>query len=352
MQGTLAMTSHANLKSREVRLKSRPEGMPTLANFEIAEVAVSAPKDGEVIVRNAYMSVDPYMRGRMMDRKSYAPPFQIGEAMQGHAVGQVVQAGKGAAFAVGDYVSHLLGWREYAVVSPMAFPQKVDRKIAPLPGFLGALGMPGLTAYAGLFRVASFKPEDSVFVSAASGAVGTVVCQLAKARGAYVVGSAGSDEKCQWLLKEAKIDKAINYKKETNLDAAVGAAFPNGIGVYFENVGGKHLEAAINHMRQHGRIALCGMIEQYNNTAPAPGPSNIIMAVGKSLRLEGFIVSNHIDMAAQFYTDMGDLISKGKMKWQETILEGIENAPKAFIGLFKGENIGKMLVRVGPDKAV
>jgi NADPH-dependent curcumin reductase CurA len=341
-----------NLKGHEIRLKSRPEGMPTEANFEYAEAPVAEPKDGEVLVRNVWMSVDPYMRGRMMDRKSYVPPFQIGQALQGGAIGQVIAAGKGASFGVGDYLNHMLGWREYAVVGSQAMPQKVDPNLAPVQSFLGVLGMPGLTAYAGLLKVAAYKPGDTVFVSAASGAVGGVVCQLAKAHGAYVVGSAGSDEKCQWLVKEAKIDKAINYKKERDLDAAVGAAFPKGIDVYFENVGGKHLEAAINHMNPFGRLALCGMIEQYNNTAPAPGPSNIILAVAKSLRLEGFIVSNHFDMLPAFHKEVGGLIAQGKMKWKESVVEGLQDAPKAFLGLFKGENFGKALVKVGPDKAI
>lgn len=203
-----------NLKSREIHLKSRPHGMPTPANFELAEVAVPEPKDGEVLVRNVWMSVDPYMRGRMMDRESYVPPFQIGQPLQGGAVGQVVAVGNGAKFAVGDYLNHMLGWREYALVGQAAMPQKVDPKLAPVQTFLGALGMPGVTAYVGLFKIGAFKDGETVFVSAASGAVGGVVCQLAKAHGAYVVGSAGSDEKCDWLLKEAKIDKAINYKKE------------------------------------------------------------------------------------------------------------------------------------------
>jgi NADPH-dependent curcumin reductase CurA len=341
-----------NLKGHEIRLKSRPVGMPTEDNFEYAEGAVAEPKDGEVLVRNVWMSVDPYMRGRMMDRKSYVPPFQIGQPLQGGAVGQVIATGKSAPFAVGDYLNHMLGWREYAVIGPQAMPQKIDPKLAPVQSFLGALGMPGLTAFAGLFKVGAYKPGDTVFVSAASGAVGSIVCQLAKARGSYVVGSAGSDEKCQWLVKEAKIDKAINYKRETDLDAAVGAAFPKGIDVYFENVGGKHLEAALNHMNPFGRIALCGMIEQYNNTAPAPGPWNIILAVAKSLRLEGFIVSNHFDMLPQFHKEMGELIAQGKMKWRESVVEGLQNAPKAFLGLFKGENFGKALVKIGPDKAV
>ena len=341
-----------NLAGHEIRLKSRPVGMPTADNFEYAKSTVAEPKDGEVLVRNIWMSVDPYMRGRMVDRESYVPPFQIGQALQGGAIGQVIAAGKGATLQVGDYVSHMLGWREYAVVGPMAMPQKIDPKLAPIQSFLGALGMPGMTAYAGLFRVAAFKPTDTVFVSAASGAVGSVVCQLAKAHGAYVVGSAGSDEKCQWLLKEAGIDRAINYRKEADLDKAVGAAFPKGIDVYFENVGGKHLEAALNHMRVFGRIAMCGMIEQYNNTAPAPGPWNIIMTIPKSLRIEGFVVSNHYDLLPKFYPEMGKLIAEGKMKWQESVTDGLQNAPNAFLGLFKGENFGKALVRIGPDKAV
>jgi NADPH-dependent curcumin reductase CurA len=341
-----------NLKGHEIRLKSRPVGMPTAENFEYAEAQVPEPKDGEVLVRNVWMSVDPYMRGRMMDRKSYVPPFQIGQALQGGAIGQVIAAGKGAGFAVGDYLNHMLGWREYAVVGPAAMPQKVDPKLGPVQAFLGTLGMPGWTAYAGLLKVGAYKPGDTVFVSAASGAVGTVVCQLAKARGSYVVGSAGSDDKCEWLLKEAKVDKAINYKTEKNLDAAVGAAFPKGIDIYFDNVGGKHLEAAINHMNQFGRLPLCGMIEQYNNTEAAPGPSNIILAVAKSLRIEGFIVSNHLDILPAFYKEMGELIATGKMKWKETVADGLQNAPKAFMGLFKGDNFGKALVKVGPDKAV
>jgi hypothetical protein len=342
----------SNLKSREIRLKSRPVGMPALSDFELAEVAVPALKQGEVLVRNSYMSVDPYMRGRMIDRASYVPPFQIGETLQGGAVGQVVDAAPGAAFKAGDYVQHMLGWREFAVVGPAAMPMKIDPALAPVQSFLGALGMPGLTAYAGLFRIGAFKPEDSVFVSGAAGAVGSIVCQLAKAKGARVVGSAGTQAKCDWLTKKAGIDHAINYKTVGDLSAAVGEALPKGIGVYFENVGGKHLEAALDHMRVHGRIVMCGMIEQYNNTAPAPGPWNIIFTIPKSLRIEGFVVSNHFDLLSAFHQEMGALVKQGKMTWEETVREGVENAPAAFLGLFKGENTGKMLVKVGPEKAV
>lgn len=340
----------SNLVSKEIRLKSRPAGVPSEANFELASRNVGQPSDGEVLVRNIWMSVDPYMRGRMMDRESYVPPFQIGEALQGGAIGQVV-ASKSPKLATGDYVQSMFGWREYEVAKAEAF-QKVDPSLGPIEAYLGALGMPGMTAYAGLFKIGELKDGETVFVSAASGAVGQIVCQLAKAHGCYVVGSAGSDEKCRWLEKEAGIDKAINYKTCGDLDKAVGAAAPKGIDVYFENVGGKHLEVAINHMRPFGRLALCGMIEQYNDTAPRPGPSNLIMAVGKSLKLQGFIVSNHFDIVPAFYAEMGKLIKAGKMKWQETVENGIENAPKAFIKLFSGGNVGKMLVKIGPDKAV
>ena len=344
----------SNRKSREIRLKSRPAGMPSAENFELAEVDLPAPGAGQVLVRNSYMTVDPYMRGRMTDRRSYVPGFQLGEAMTGGAVGQVVEAGPDAAFKVGDHVLSMAGWREAFVASG---PELMVQKIEPIPGigiqsYLGTLGMPGLTAYAGLLRIAEFKPEDSVFVSAASGAVGTVVVQIAKAKGAkHVVGSAGSDDKCGFL-KEIGCDEVINYKTCGDLNAAVTKAFPDGIGVYFDNVGGAHLEAAIGNMRQFGRLAECGMIEQYNATEMPPGPRNMILTVGHSLTIKGVIVSNHSDMLGDFMRDMAGWIGAGKMKWKETIYDGLDRAPEAFIGLFKGENFGKMLVRVGPDKAV
>ena len=258
-----------------------------------------------------------------------------------------------AAFKVGDHVLSMAGWREWFVSTGHELLQKID----PIPGlaiqsYLGALGMPGLTAYAGLLRVGALKDGERVFVSAASGAVGAIVCQIARNKGCYVVGSAGSDEKCDYLLKEAGCHKAINYKTCGDLTAAVAKAFPEGIDVYFENVGGTHLEAALGNMRQFGRIAACGMIEQYNASAPPPGPRNMIMVVGLSLTIRGFIVTSHYDMMGDFMRDMAGWIKAGKMTWRETIRDGVENAPEAFIGLFKGENFGKMLVRVGPDKAV
>jgi len=337
-------------KNHEIRLKRRPAGMPAPGDFELAETVVPACGPGQVLVRNSYMSVDPYMRGRMTDRESYVPPFQIGEVLSGGAVGQVVESNN-PAWKKGDYVSNFSGWREWFVSGGGEF-QKIDPSLAPIQAYLGALGMPGLTAYAGLLKVGELKDGERVFVSAASGAVGAIVCQIAKNKGCYVVGSAGSDEKCDWLVKEGGCDKAINYKKAGPLAAAVKAAFPQGIDVYFENVGGEHLDAALINMRMNGRIPVCGMIAQYNATTPPPGPANIVMVIPMRIMIKGFIVSDYGNMTPQFLADMGKWTKEGKMKWRETILDGIAKAPEAFIGLFKGDNFGKALVRVGPDKAV
>ncbi len=337
----------SNMISKEVQLAARPDGEPKDSDFQIAEVAVATPGAGEFLVQNLWMSVDPYMRGRMMDRESYVPPFQIGETMDGGCIGKVIESNN-ENFAVGDYVNSMNGWRELYVTDG-AMVNKIDPAMGPIEANLGTLGMPGMTAYAGLFKVAGLKDGENVFVSAASGAVGAVVCQLAKAHGCYVVGSAGSDDKCKWLEEVAGIDKAINYKTCGDLDAAVRDAFPKGIDVYFENVGGAHLQAAINYMNPHGRAALCGMIEQYNDKEPRPGPNNLIQIVGKSLKLEGFIVSNHLDIIPDFYAEMAKLIGSGKMKTEQTVEEGIENAPKAFLNLFSGANFGKMLVKISDD---
>jgi len=228
--------------------------------------------------------------------------------------------------------------------------QKVDPSLAPLPAYLGVLGLPGLTAYSGFLRIGQPKEGETVFVSAAAGAVGAVVCQVAKLKGCYVAGSVGSDEKAEWLRREAGVDAAINYKTCGNLEAAVKTAAPQGIDVYFENVGGEHLEVALSLMNRLGRIVACGMISQYNAVEPPPGPRNIILVVAKSLTLQGFIVSNYLDRVPSFFADMGQWIREGKIKWSETIVEGIANAPKAFLGLFTGANFGKMLVRLGPDR--
>ena len=313
----------------------------------MAEVELAETGEGEILVQNIYMSVDPYMRGRMNDRKSYLPPFQLGKPLDGGCVGRVI-ASKNGPFQVGDYVSGWLGWREYFVSDGQGL-LKIDPAMAPAQSYLGTFGMPGLTAYAGLLEIGRPKEGETVFVSAASGAVGSVVCQIAKLKGCRVVGSAGSDEKVAWLLNEVGVDAAFNYKTVGDVIAAVGEHCPKGIDVYFENVGGVHLEAALEHMNTHGRIVMCGMISMYNATEPVPGPTNLAYIIGKQLIMQGFMVAAHSDKLQQFYSDMAKWIAEGRIKWKETVVDGIENAPKAFTGLFMGENFGKMIVKIGPD---
>jgi NADPH-dependent curcumin reductase CurA len=338
------------ITSREVRLKKRPVGLPSESDFELVQVPVLEPGAGEVLVRNIYMSVDPYMRSRMVDRKSYVPPFQLGQPLTGGCIGQVIRS-ENSSFQVGDYALGMLGWREW-YVSDGSGLNRIDPNLAPIQSYLGTVGMPGMTAYVGLLDIGQLKEGDTVFVSAASGAVGSTACQIAKIKGCRVVGSAGSDEKVAWLLNEAGIDAAFNYKKVDDLTAELSRHCPSGIDVCFENVGGEHLSAALAHMNNLGRVVLCGAISQYNATEPQPGPSNLFVAITRRLTLKGFIVTDHYDRLPQFYADMGKWIAQGKITWKETILDGIENAPKAFIGLFKGENFGKMLVKIGPDPAL
>ena len=330
------------MESREVRLRKRPEGTPSPDDFELAFVPVPPPGSGEVQVRNTWMSVDPYMRGRMKDRKSYVPPFKIGEALDGGAVGQVTASGD-PGFSPGDLVQSGMGWRE-AFTVPAAKLQKLPAAKLPPECFLGVAGMPGLTAHIGVHKVAKVGAGDVVFVSAASGAVGSVAAQLAKNEGATVIGSAGGPEKCAFL-REIGLDGVIDYRAEPDLAAALAACAPDGIDVYYDNVGGPHLEAALASAKPHARFALCGMISGYN-ADDAKGPPNIALAVGKLLRLEGFIVSDHFDMMPGFVREMTGLIEAGRIKWKQTVVEGIEQAPDAFIKLFSGENFGKMLVRL------
>ena len=333
-----------SIVSKEIRLKNRPEGLPSASDFELAEVTVSEIKDGEVLVQNVYMSVDPYMRGRMVDRESYIPPFQIGQPLEGSSVGRVI-ASKSDTLQVGDYVLSMLGWREY-FVSGDAGLTKLDAGLLPSQAYLGVAGMTGMTAYVGLLHIGELKEGQTVFVSAAAGAVGSVVCQIAKLKGCYVVGSAGSDEKVSWLLEEAGVDAAFNYKTTGDVIVEVGRHFPDGIDVYFENVGGVHLEAALEHMNSNGHIVMCGMISMYNAVEPVPGPSRLFYVISKKLTMKGFIVSDHFDKIGEFMSDMGKWIPEGKIKWKETIVDRIENAPEAFIGLFRGENFGQMIVKL------
>ena len=331
--------------NREVRLRSRPTGLPTEGDFEVAEVGIPELEEGEVLVQNLFMSVDPYMRGRMIDRESYLPPFQIGAVLEGGCVGRVVRS-KNDIFQVDDMVSSMKGWREFYVSDGWEI-FKIDPAAAPIQSYLGVMGMPGLTAYVGLLDIGGLKEGETVFVTAASGAVGSIVCQIARIKGCRVIGSAGSDEKVAWLIKEAGVEAAFNYKKVDDLSTELGRLCPKGIDVAFENVGGGQLEASLERMNIGGRVVLCGMISLYNAAEPPPGPDNLYLAITKSLKLEGFIISNHLDRMPQFQVDMNGWIAEDRIKWRETIVEGIESAAGALIGLFRGENMGKMLVRLG-----
>ncbi|MGW7692037.1 NADP-dependent oxidoreductase [Streptomyces asiaticus] len=327
---------------REWHLVARPQGWPKPEDFALREAPVSEPGPGQALVRNLYMSVDPYMRGRMNDVKSYTPPFKLDRPMEGGAVGKVV-ASNAEGISVGDHVLHFGGWREYATVEAKS-AVKVDPEIAPLTAYLGVLGMPGLTAYAGLLEVASFKEGDAVFVSGAAGAVGSEVGQIAKLKGASrVIGSAGSDEKVRVLLDEYGFDAAFNYKSGPVADQLKEAA-PDGIDVYFDNVGGEHLEAAISRLKVHGRVTVCGMISQYNATEPTPAPRNLAMVIGKRLRIQGMLVGDHQHLQEQFFQEVGGWIREGKLHYRETVIKGVDNAVEAFLGMLRGENTGKMIV--------
>lgn len=328
-------------QSREVRLRSRPDATPTPENFSLETVALPAPGPGEVQVQNLFMSVDPYMRGRMRDQPSYVPPFQVGRALEGGAVGQVVQS-RDERLQVGDTVVSMLGWRE-AFNAPAEGLQKVDARRLPPEAYLGVAGLPGLTAYVGLLDVIKIQAGETLFVSAAAGAVGSVVCQLAKLRGATVVGSAGGPEKGVFL-REIGVDHVLDYRATDDLAAALAQAAPGGLDAYFDNVGGAHLEAALTHAKDFARFALCGMIAGYNGGGS--GPANLSLAVGKRLRLQGYIVSDHFEQMPRFIGEMTGWIGAGQITSRQTVDHGIERAPAAFLKLFSGENLGKMLVKL------
>jgi NADPH-dependent curcumin reductase CurA len=326
--------------SREIVLTAHPKGEPQESDFELRDAADVDPGDGEVLVRNVFVSVDPYMRGRMTGIKTYVAPLEIGGAIEGGAVGRVV-ASKHEGFVEGDWVNSMLGWRERGVVDGDRL-RKLDTSLAPPSTALGALGMPGLTAWVGLVDVGRVKEGETLYVSGAAGAVGSTAVQIAKLKGLRVIGSAGTDEKVEWLRSLGV--EAFNYK-ETPAKEALG----EGIDVYFDNVGGEQLEASLTALRSFGRVIACGAISRYNDQAPAPGPRNFGFVVSKRLRIEGFIVSDHTDRFRDFAAEVGPWIAAGKISCRETILDGIENIPVAFAGLFRGDNTGKMLVRVGPD---
>ncbi|MER7754255.1 NADP-dependent oxidoreductase [Kitasatospora sp. NPDC097643] len=330
--------------AREWHLAARPQGWPVPTDFALVEAPVKTPGPGEILVRNAYLSVDPYMRGRMNDVKSYVPPFQLGQAMDGGAVGYVV-ASEAEGFAPGDAVLHGLGWREYATVDARR-AVKVDPAAAPLSAYLGVLGMTGLTAYAGLLAVGGLKEGDKVFVSGAAGAVGSMVGQIARLKGAsLVVGSAGSAEKVAKLVDDYGFDAAFNYKDGPVAEQLARVA-PDGIDLYFDNVGGEHLEAAIGALGVHGRAVLCGAIAQYNETAAPAAPRNLALAIGKRLRLEGMLVGDHAALQPQFVAEVAGWLQSGELRPEETVVDGFEHAAEAFLDLLRGVNTGKMVVRL------
>lgn len=328
--------------SREIRLVSRPKGMPTADNFALVETELEPLEDRQVLVRNLYMSVDPYMRGRMNDGKSYVPSFELGKPLDGGAVGEVIQS-RAQEFKAGDAVTSNFGWREYFMASPKEL-HLVSREVQPLSVYLGILGMTGMTAWAGL-NLVEVKASDIIFISGAAGAVGSVAGQLAKLRGCQVIGSAGSMEKVRFLREECGFDIAFDYKISPILEQ-LNLNVPDGIDVYFDNVGGEMLEAALSALRVHGRIVACGGISSYNEEKPQPGPSNLFNMTTKRLTMKGLLVRDWLDRQGEFEQEVGGYFRAGKLKNKETVVVGIDQAVGAFIGLFEGKNLGKMVVKL------
>ncbi|MDN8626574.1 NADPH-dependent curcumin reductase CurA [Corynebacterium mucifaciens] len=323
-------------------LASRPDGQPTVENFRFEEVELPELSDGQILVENTFASVDPYMRGRMNDVESYIEPFQIDEPLTGTAVGVVTES-RSNKFKVGDTVRHFAGWRTHAVLNEDQAEQ-IDTNLAPAEAYLGILGQTGLTAYVGLTAVGEMRDGDVVFISGAAGAVGSVAGQIAKHLGAAkVIGSAGSPEKVDYLTGIG-YDEAFNYK-DGDVNGQLAKAAPDGVDVYFDNVGGDHLEAAIQNANTFGRIAMCGAIAQYNDTEPAPGPRNLGLSIGKCLTLRGFVVGQYTHLAKEFQEKIAPLVVDGSIKYASTVREGIQNMPSAFLELFEGGNTGKMIVK-------
>ncbi|HXC72615.1 MAG TPA: NADP-dependent oxidoreductase [Pyrinomonadaceae bacterium] len=332
------------MQNKEIRLASRPAGVPTLENFQFVDTDVPKPADGEVLVRMLYISVDPYLRGRMRDRKSYVQPFEVGHVIESGAVGEVIES-KSPNFEAGDVVTGMFGWRKYDVA-------KADGLMRVIPGVspstaLGVLGMPGLTAYFGLLDIGQPKEGETVVVSGAAGAVGMTVCQIAKIKGCRVVGTAGSDEKNEYLRRELGVDATINYKTAGNMLEALKEACPNGIDVYFDNVGGDVSDAVMMLITNGARIVICGQISMYNSVDPPIGLRPQPFLLVNSAMMKGFIVTQYASRFGEGIKQLAEWFISGKLKHAETIVEGFENTPQAFIGLFSGENLGKQVVKVG-----
>jgi hypothetical protein len=326
--------------SRAIILAARPEGLPQETDFELRELPDADPSDGEVLVRNVLVSVDPYMRGRMTGIRTYVPGFEVGDVIEGQTVGRVI-ASRDDRYTDGDWVSTMLGWRD-AGVTGADNVRKLDPAVAPPSTALGGLGMTGFTAWVGLHEIGQVKEGETVYVSGAAGAVGSMAVQLAKLAGCRVIGSAGSPAKVEWLRSLGV--EAFDYR-ETPLKDGLA----DGIDVFFDNVGGDQLESALFALRPFGRVVACGAISRYNSAAPEPGPRNLAFIVSKRLRIQGFIVTDHMARFPEFLAAVGPLVVAGEMQCRETVVDGLEAAPAAFVGLFSGDNIGKMLVRVGPD---
>lgn len=329
----------------QVLFRSRPEGLPVEDNFEVVKSAMPKAGDGQVLRRTIYLSVDPYMRGRMSTLRSYAEPATLGEPMVGSTISEVVESNH-PRYRAGDFVLGVDGWQEYAVSDGKGL-RKLDPTQAPISYAVGVLGMPGLTAYVALLDIGRPKAGETVVVSAAAGAVGSIAGQIAKIKGCRAVGTAGSDEKCAYVVKELGFDACINYKTE-DLNAALKAACPNGIDVYFDNVGGAVLQAVLRRINLHARIPLVGLISQYNDVKPSPGP-NLGSLISNRALIQGMLVFDHTDRMPDFLRDMAQWLGEGKVRYREDIIQGLENAPRAFIGLLQGENIGKRVVQVSAD---
>ena len=331
--------------NRQITLASRPVGYPKESDFNLVEVPIPTPGDGEVLVKTLYLSVDPYMRGRINAAKSYAANVEIDEVMVGSVIAEVIET-EHPNFEVGDIVNAGIGWQEYGVVRGDGL-RKIDPTIAPISTAGGILGMPGLTAYFGLLEVGKLQERETVFVSGAAGAVGSVVGQIAKIKGCRVVGSAGTDEKVAYIVDELGFDDAFNYKEVTDYHEELQRLFPDGIDVYFDNVGGVITDAVFLNLRIKGRVVICGQISQYNLEKPETGPRFLWHMITKRARIEGFLVSEFADRHAEALVEMSAWVQQGKLKYHETIEEGgIESAPAAFISMLKGGNIGKQLVKI------
>ena len=332
--------------NHRIVLASRPTAYPEPSHFRLEEVPIPIPGEGEALVRTIWLSLDPYMRGRMREGPSYATPVAIGGVMTGGVVGRVVES-RTPEVAVGEIVDGSLGWQEYAVARPGQL-RKVDPTLAPISTAVGVLGMPGMTAYFGFLDVCEPAVGDTVVVSAASGAVGQIVGQIGKIMGCRVVGTAGSDEKVDFIVNELGFDAGINYKTE-NVDEALAAACPDGIDVYFDNVGGHVTDSVLQQINVHARISVCGQISQYNLPEPELAPRNMGMLVQKQAKMEGFLVFNFAHRHEHARQRMAGWIRNGDLRYREDVVEGLENAPTAFIGMMNGENFGKLLVKVGPE---